>query len=294
MDSGIRFSNCLELTFIEDLWLNVKSCFLIPFMSSTVASNSSASRSDRFADRRYCRISAPAALTVFCDFDGPIVDVSDRYYHTYQLGLVEVQARYNNTLSICRLSKAQFWQMKQNRVADAEIAQRSGLQDEQIDWFLQRVGQIVNQPVLLHQDRLQPGVCWALELLHSQGGRLVLVTLRQRQQAIQFLHSHGLLHLFSQVWGATDDQAAYCNSAQHKTQLLTEAIAACPTASGAAWMIGDTEADILAGQATGVPTIALTCGIRSRRYLQQFDPTLIHTDLLSAMHTLVPSQGLSA
>jgi phosphoglycolate phosphatase-like HAD superfamily hydrolase len=59
-------------------------------------------------------------------------------------------------------------------------------------------------------------------------------------------------------------------------------------------MIGDTEADILAGQATGVPTIALTCGIRSRRYLQQFDPTLIHTDLLSAMHTLVPSQGLSA
>ena len=26
-------------------------------------------------------------MTVFCDLDGPIVDVSDRYYTTYQQGL---------------------------------------------------------------------------------------------------------------------------------------------------------------------------------------------------------------
>ena len=227
---------------------------------------------------------ATATRTVFCDFDGPIVDVSDRYYATYQLGLADVQEQFGK-LAIAPLSKAQFWQMKQNRVADVEIAQRSGLQGEQIAWFMQRVCEIVNQPALLHLDRLQPGVRWALELLHSQGVKLVLVTLRERQQARQFLHQQNLLHLFDRIWGATDDHAAYQNCADHKTQLLQAAIATQPSSS--AWMIGDTEADVLAGQAAGVPTIALTCGIRSRGYLNQFNPCFIHSDLISAINSIL-------
>jgi hypothetical protein len=58
-------------------------------------------------------------LTVFCDFDGPIVDVSKRYYSTYQLGLADTQEFYQRqgiTLPIQRLQKQQFWQMKQDRV----------------------------------------------------------------------------------------------------------------------------------------------------------------------------------
>jgi phosphoglycolate phosphatase-like HAD superfamily hydrolase len=52
-------------------------------------------------------------------------------------------------------------------------------------------------------------------------------------------------------------------------------------------MIGDTEADLLAGQAISIPTIALTCGIRSHYYLNQFKPTRIHDDLLAAAHYLL-------
>lgn len=241
-------------------------------------------------DRRLSKSAAACAtLTVFCDFDGPIVDVSDRYYTTYQLGLADAQAQFGTLAA--PLSKAQFWQMKQNRVPDVEIAGRSGLQGEQIAWFMQRVCEIVNQPALLHLDRLQPGVRWALELLHSQGAKLVLVTLRERQQAMQFLHEQNLLHLFDRVWGATDDHAAYQNCADHKTQLLSEAIAIHPSES--AWMIGDTEADVLAGQAAGIATIAVTCGIRSRRYLQQFHPNLIHGDLVSAVNSILYSSWRS-
>jgi phosphoglycolate phosphatase-like HAD superfamily hydrolase len=239
-----------------------------------------------------------APTTVFCDFDGPIVDVSDRYYNTYRLGLAEVQASdptKKRLLPVHRLTKAQFWQMKQERTPDREIAMRSGLRGEQIDQFLHQVSQIVNQPTLLHQDRLQPGVKWALESLHAQGTCLILVTLRCQVQAIQILQNHGLAHLFSQVWGAQDHSAAYTNYADHKTQLLAAAIAACPQASlyqsdrgtPSAWMIGDTEADILAGQAMNVPTIGLTCGIRSQTYLQKFAPTHIHSDLASAVRRLV-------
>jgi phosphoglycolate phosphatase len=112
-------------------------------------------------DRRQNTAPFSQPLTVFCDFDGPIVDVSNRYYTTYKVALAETQASYQAqgiSLPIQRLSKQQFWHMKQDRVPDVEIAMRSGLQGEQIDFFLGRVIEIVNQPALLNQDRLQPGV----------------------------------------------------------------------------------------------------------------------------------------
>jgi phosphoglycolate phosphatase-like HAD superfamily hydrolase len=239
-------------------------------------------------------------LTVFCDFDGPIVDVSKRYYSTYQLGLADTQEFYQRqgiTLPIQRLQKQQFWQMKQDRVPDVEIAMRSGLQGEQIDFFLGRVIEIVNQPALLNLDRLQPGVSWALALLHSQRVRLVLVTLRCQEQATQILRNYGLTRLFSGIYGTNDCDAAYHNYAEGKTQLLAKAIAEQSVSAGcstSSWMIGDTEADLVAGQALSIPTIALTCGIRSGMYLKQFHPTHIHTDLLSAAHYILESLKFEA
>ncbi len=206
---------------------------------------------------------------VFCDFDGPLVDVSDRYYSTYRLALADTQALHLEqgiNLPIQVLSKQQFWQMKQDRVPDIEIAMRSGLQGEQIAVFMGRVREIVNQPALLQKDKIQPGVRWALALLHSQGVRLVLVTLRLQSEATQILRNYGLARLFSGIYGTEEAAAAYQNYAEVKTQLLAAAIAEQTVPdwnSASAWMIGDTEADILAGQAMEVSTIALTCGIRS-------------------------------
>lgn len=232
-------------------------------------------------------------LTVFCDFDGPIVDVSNRYYTTYRLGLADTLRFYQTqdiTLPIQMLTKQQFWQMKQDRVPDVEIAMRSGLQGEEINFFLKRVVTIVNQPALLQQDSLQPAVSWALALLHSQGAKLVLVTLRCHLQAEQLLSHYGLSNLFSGIYGTEDCQVAYHNNAQLKTQLLEQAFSEQLQRIGhtvSAWMVGDTEADIRAGQALSIPTIALTCGIRSHFYLKQFHPTRICSDLLDAAHYLV-------
>jgi len=240
-------------------------------------------------DRAGC--GAGSAMTIFCDFDGPILDVSDRYYQTYQLALADVQTGCHEqgiTLPIHRLDKQQFWHMKQNRVPDLEIAMRSGLPADYFDRFLERVIHIVNQPALLHRDRLQPGVRWALSLLHAQGAQLFLVTLRCQHQAERILKSHGLADLFTDIRGTHDKDAAYHNQAEHKNSLLAQVMAdysISPTLSS--WMIGDTEADILAGQANGVGTIAVTSGIRSRSYLHRFQPTRIHHDLLSAAHYLV-------
>ncbi|WP_377475774.1 MAG: HAD family hydrolase [Microcoleus anatoxicus] len=231
-----------------------------------------------------------AQMTVFCDLDGPIVDVSDRYYTTYKQGLADTQEVYLSrgiNLSLEILSKQQFWQMKQNRVPDTEIAKSSGLGGEEIPVFLACVSRIVNQPDLLHLDRIQPGVQWAIALLHSRGVRLVLVTLRPKNQAVQILQNYGLARLFTSICGTQMADAAYHNYTALKTELLAEVAEEYQSSLGSAWMIGDTEADILAGQALGIPTIAVTCGIRSRHQLQQYQPSFILSDLIIAVHHLL-------
>jgi phosphoglycolate phosphatase len=233
-------------------------------------------------------MSATPGVTLFCDFDGPIVDVSDRYYATYRRGLEHIQGVWQAQglpLPIRYLSKGQFWTFKQNRVPDRQIALWSGLEGDQIDDFLGHVAHIVNQPSLLHQDRLQPGVRQSLKLLRCHGVRVVLVTLRAPEQVIDFLQQHHLDWAFSGLYGMPQVEAAYANQANHKIQRLRDAIADQHLhgySTQASWMIGDTEADIMAGQAAGLPTAALTCGIRSSGYLKAFRPTLMVPDLWSA------------
>lgn len=227
-----------------------------------------------------------STMTVFCDFDGPIVDVRERYYSTYRQGLKSIEAiaqSQGDALELVVLSQAEFWQMKRDRIPDVKIANQSGISEEYIPRFLQEVKQIVNQPSLLHQDKVQPGVKWALSLLNYRGAKLVLVTLRHQSQVKEILHKTGLGQFFTDIYGTRDRHAAYTNHAQLKTDLLAAAFVKHSQPYGTpCWMVGDTEADILAGQALGIPTIALTCGIRSAGYLQQFKPDTMTTDLLAA------------
>lgn len=252
----------------------------------------------QFSD--YAQALPPSApgMTLFCDFDGPIVDVSDRYYATYRLGLSQTRSHYRTLrrpIAIRAMSKTQFWQMKQERVPDAEIALRSGLHGESLEYFLDQVRQHVNLPGLLQKDRLQPGVMWALSLLREQGFRLVVVTLRCKSQVQDLLAQYQIQDVFEEIYGADDADAAYLNYADVKTSLLRQAIAQHGFHPGEektavalpGWMIGDTEADVIAAQTLGIPAIALTCGIRSQSYLSKLKPNAIHTSLLLLAHSLL-------
>jgi phosphoglycolate phosphatase len=236
---------------------------------------------------------ATSQLTIFCDLDGPIIDVSERYYQTY-LRALQLTLEAQPALP---LSKEDFWQLKQERTADPEIARRSGISESAIPNFLNSVTTLVNQPQQLCQDQLQPGVNWALALLKDAGVRLVLVTLRPQAEAEQLLVHYHLRDYFDEVWGTTDPNAAYLNNSEQKLSLLAAAVQSrCEWQPNAeplpnAWMIGDTEADVLAGQSLNVQTIALTCGIRSQNFLAQLNPSRIDRDLVVAVHYLL---GVSA
>ena len=240
---------------------------------------------------------APSRQVLFCDFDGPIVDVSERYYRTYRLGLSTLQASRGEALSLQILSKNQFWWMKRNRVVDTDIAIRSGVPPELVDTFLQQVQRIVNHPHLLQWDSLQPGADTAIRHLKRRGVRLVLVTLRHARQVQTFLQAHDLSQYIDEIFGASDINAAHLNRAEQKVALLERAIAAQKSQGYQTYptcMIGDTEADIIAGQRAGIVTVALTNGIRSQDYLKRYQPTSIEPNLLNALQSRHMSQVLQA
>ncbi|MEM8502085.1 MAG: HAD hydrolase-like protein [Cyanobacteria bacterium P01_D01_bin.1] len=231
---------------------------------------------------------------VFCDFDGPIVDVSERYYQTYQQGLRSLAAMHKRQtdveLAIAPLSKQQFWQMKQNRTADIEIAIRSGVPSKWFGTFIRQVEKTVNHPSLLLWDKIQPSARAALRYLRQENMRLVLVTLRHPAQVSTFLQDNGLTHLVDEVYGMVDINAAYVNRVERKCELLSGAIAqqkAKGYQTHSSWMLGDTEADMFAAKDAGLSTAALTCGVRSEAYLQTLEPTEVHDELLSAVKAVV-------
>jgi len=233
-----------------------------------------------------------SAITVFCDFDGPIADVSERYYATYCQGLdwakTAAQAQ-GNDLAVRYLSKAQFWTFKQNRVPDRQIAHWSGLEGQQIDGFLNQVSRIVNHGSLLDYDQVQPQAREGLDILRQCGVRVVLVTLRPPNQVLRFLDQHDLCWAITDLYGMPEAEAAYKNQASHKIDRLQTAIAAQQRQGhdlSQSWMIGDTEADIMAGQTLGIDTVAVTCGIRSSSYLQGFRPTHLMANLWTACQNL--------
>lgn len=243
----------------------------------------------------------PSGPVLFCDFDGPIVDVSERYYRTYRLGLSTLQASYQENhcevLPLQILSKNQFWWMKRNRVADTDIAIRSGVPLDLVDTLLQQVQRIVNHPHLLQWDTLQPGAEPAIHQLKRRGIRLVLVTLRHPRQVQAFLQAHDLSQYIDEIFGASDINAAHLNRAEQKVALLERAITAQKNQGYQTYptcMIGDTEADIIAGQRAGIVTVAVTSGIRSHEYLKRYKPTSITSSLCKAMQSRLMTQVLQA
>ena len=236
----------------------------------------------------------PIEQVVFCDFDGPIVDVSERYYRTYREGLRAIasicQEEHNIDLDITPLTKDQFWLRKQNKIADSEIASCSGVPAKWFGRYMQQVERIVNHSDLLCWDRIQPAAVEALVHFKQANMRLVLVTLRQPGQVNQFLRDQGLTHLVDEVYGASGESAAYKNRVEHKRELLTEAMKQQQSKGYSltqSWMVGDTEADVLAAKEVGLPSAALSCGVRSADYLRSLNPTEVYSELLTAAQAVV-------
>ena len=227
-------------------------------------------------------------LRLITDFDGPIMDVSDRYYRVYQQCLAETQRLGQ---PVRELPKAEFWDMKRARVPETEIAILSGLDAAQAQDFAQKRRQTVHTLPYMIYDLPVPGAVETLEKVQRAGVDLAVLTMRRVRELDEAFNRCKLGQFFP-------ENRRYClpndyvttGDVKDKPLLMARALAELPPASDV-WMVGDTEADIVAAKTHGVKVIGVLCGIRNRTQLEMHQPDLIANNLSEAVEIILGRQN---
>jgi phosphoglycolate phosphatase-like HAD superfamily hydrolase len=219
-------------------------------------------------------------MRIITDFDGPIMDLSDRYYHVYQLCLDKVK-QPNQPLNI--LPKAEFWAYKRAQIPEQQVGFDSGLTATQAEEFKNLRDLHAHQLQYLSFDRVVPGSISALENIQASGSDLLVMTLRRTCELIPAFTQHNLARFFPphHRYCVPDDYVKH-GDVKAKTQLMATALAELKPDLNT-WMIGDTEADIIAAQTHNIPVVGVLSGIRNRDRLEQYQPDKIVDNLAEAV-----------
>jgi phosphoglycolate phosphatase len=198
------------------------------------------------------------------DLDGPILDVSERYYRVYGDTL--------NLIGIAPLNKESYWHLKRSKVSEPEILARSGTADNDLikEYLDARAKRIESAEYLLF-DQVWPGTRETLRVLRSQSA-LVLVTMRTSKELLdRQLDSLKVLDAFDCILAAgaapaTDDRG------RQKAQMVRDCYR---NEDFKGWFVGDSEADIQSGHLLGLRTAAITFGIRNVDHLSAVLPDVL-------------------
>lgn len=127
--------------------------------------------------------------------------------------------------------------------------------------------------------KIFPGVIENLEKFKARGFKMAVITTKHQLQADMVVKAFGLNKYFQYIRG-------WLEGRQHKPDpepvLDTLRVLNCPL--NLTLFIGDSEQDILCGQAAEVDTCAVTYGFRSAEYLKSLNPTYVidhFSDILS-------------
>lgn len=227
-------------------------------------------------------------LRLITDFDGPIIDVSERYYHVYKFCLEKTR---RPSQPVQQLDKAEFWQLKRSRVPEKQIGIISGLNEVQAQEFAQLRRKTVHNPVYFDYDCLAPGAVAALEKVQQAGVDLAVMTMRRVRELDYAFDRHDLGKFFPK-------NRCYCLSNDYvktrdvddKPLLMERALVELPPTNDT-WMVGDTEADIITAKRSSVKVMAVLCGIRDRAQLELYKPDLIVKDLHEAVDLVLCRAG---
>ena len=219
-------------------------------------------------------------MRIITDFDGPIMDLSDRYYHVYQLCLEWVKLP-NQEINI--LTKSQFWGYKQAQVPEQQVGIESGLTPTQAEAFKELRDRHAHQLQYLSFDRVVPGSIAALERVQAAGSDLLVMTLRRTCELMPAFDRYDLARFFPphHRYCLPDDYQKHGDVAA-KTQLMKTALAALKPDPNT-WTIGDTEADIIAAKTHNIGVIGVLSGIRDRERLERYQPDKVVANLAAAV-----------
>jgi len=177
------------------------------------------------------------------DFDGPIIDVSERYYR------LQILFGLNTTdQPVAQLDKSKFWQLKRSRVPEKQIGIISGLEKckRRIcpDAAANRAYATLLRIWLPHP--------WSRSTRKVQqaGVDLAVMTMRRVRELDYAFNRHDLGRFFPKI-GVTVFSNDYVKThdIDDKPLLMERALTELPD-SDETWMVGDTEADIITAKIT--------------------------------------------
>ena len=109
----------------------------------------------------------------------------------------------------------------------------------------------------LFENRVYPGIMYALRCLKKAGCHLGVVTGKPEKPTGRILEHFGLAPFFESVICATDNKA-------DKEEMIRKSL---PETFGEAWMVGDRKFDMEGGRRAGIHTLGVTYGYGSREEL---------------------------
>lgn len=227
-------------------------------------------------------------LRLITDFDGPIMDVSERYYQVYQYCLEQLK---HPNQPVQPMSKAEFWECKRACIPERKIGIDSGLDEDQAKAFAHLRRQTVHTSPYLVYDQPITGAIDSLGRLQQAGVELVVMTMRRVRELEDAFSRYDLGRFFP-----TDRR--YCLSNDYiktgdtkdKPLLMERALVELPPASEV-WMVGDTEADMIAAKTHNVKAIGILSGIRNKTQLSLHQPDLILNNLSETADFLLQSSA---
>jgi phosphoglycolate phosphatase-like HAD superfamily hydrolase len=223
-------------------------------------------------------------IRLITDFDGPIMDVSERYYQVYRLCLEQTKTPEQ---PINELPKAVFWQLKRQRVPERKIGLLSGLSETQAESFAIMRKATVHSVSYLVYDQPVLGAVETLEHIEKLGFDLAVMTMRRVKELDAAFNQYDLARFFA-------PNRRYCLSNDYiktadtkdKPLLMERALNELPPASDT-WMVGDTEADIIAAKTHNIKVIGVLSGIREQSQLELYEPDFIVNNLREAVDLIV-------
>jgi phosphoglycolate phosphatase-like HAD superfamily hydrolase len=223
-------------------------------------------------------------MRIITDFDGPIMDLADRYYHVYQLCLAKVK---HPEQSLDILTKDEFWTYKRAQMPERQIGIESGLTTTQAEVFKKMRDRHAHQLQYLSRDRVVPGSIAALEQIQAAGSELLVMTLRRTCELQPAFERHDLGRFFLPHcrYCLPDDYVKH-GDVEAKTQLMATALTELKPDPNT-WSIGDTEADIVAAKTHHVKVIGVLSGIRDRERLERYQPDKIVANLADAVNFIL-------
>ena len=200
--------------------------------------------------------------TFFFDLDGPILDVSTKYYQIY----VDIVKELGGT----PISKESYWHNKRNKVPELKNLIASDLHPDTLSYYQITRKERIETNAYLTYDKVWPELL--LYIPNSPlRGKLTLVTFRKIPRTLKKeLCDLGISSWFKDVL-STNGDVNHRDRHEGKVNLIRDHYKS--DLNG--FFIGDTETDIRAGKALGLKSIAVTFGIRNADILMREEPDII-------------------